>query len=94
MWILLVLTTAAAVGQAAPERTELQSMFELMDRNGDGFITANEAPRVTRVRAASVQTGDSRPGPGWIEGHDSDGDGRVSQAEFVSVEGETAQKGR
>ena len=66
-----------------------------MDRNGDGYITVNEAPRVTRVRAASVQTGASHPSTGWIEGYDSDGDGRVSQAEFVSgAKGEAAQDGR
>ena len=57
MWILLALVTAAAGGQDAPDRTDLQTMFQMMDRNGDGYISANEAPRVTRVRAASVQTG-------------------------------------
>ena len=95
MWILLALATAAAGGQDAPDRNDLQTMFQLMDRNGDGYISANEAPRVTRVRAASAQTGAVRPGAEWIEGYDRDGDGRVSQAEFVSgAESEIAQAGR
>ena len=95
MWILVALATAAAAGQNAPGRSDLQAMFQLMDRNGDGYITANEAPRVTRVRAAGVQTGAIRPGAGWIEGYDRDADGRVSQAEFVSgAEAEIAQDGR
>ena len=92
MWIVLVALASAAAGQNAPDRTELQKMFGLMDRNGDGYISANEAPRVTRVRAASVQTGTGRPGAGWIEDYDRDGDGRVSQSEFVGgAEGEIAK---
>jgi Ca2+-binding EF-hand superfamily protein len=95
MWILFALATAAAGGQNAPDRTGLLSMFQLMDRNGDGYITTNEAPRVTRVRAASVQTGASHPSTGWIEDYDRDGDGRVSQAEFVSsAEDEAVRDGR
>ena len=95
MWILVALAAATAGGQSAPDRSDLQAMFEMMDRNGDGYITANEAPRVTRVRAASVQTGAARANSEWIAGHDLDGDGRVSQAEFVGgAEAGIAQQGR
>ena len=92
MWIVLAAMVGATAGQGAPDRTDLQTMFQLMDRNGDGYITANEAPRITQVRTASLQSGASRPGAEWIEGYDRDGDGRVSQNEFVSgAEGEIAQ---
>ena len=60
MWILLAMATAAAAGQGAPDRTDLQTMFQLMDRNGDGYITANEAPRVTQ-RSHRQRADRSRP---------------------------------
>ena len=82
MWMVLAMI-AAAGGPGAADRADLETMFALMDRNGDGYVTANEAPRITQVRAAAVQAAAVRPGNSWIARYDRDGDGKVSEVEFV-----------
>ena len=42
MWILLALTTAAGPRTGCARAHRATDDFELMDRNGDGYITANE----------------------------------------------------
>jgi Ca2+-binding EF-hand superfamily protein len=85
MWIVLAIAAAAAGGQGAgmPGHADLQRMFALMDRDRDGFVTANEQPRVTRTRAEGPNRVEIRPSRSWIASYDFDGDGRVSRREFV-----------
>ena len=86
MWIVLAFVAAATGGQGAgvPGHADLQRMFALMDRDRDGFVAAHEQPRVTRARADGSNRVEIRPSRSWISRYDSDGDGRVSQREFVS----------
>ena len=81
MWTLLIGMAAAA--QGAPNAADLQNMFRLMDRNGDGYITANETPRLTSVRGQGAGNVTVRSGAAWIARYDRDGDARVSRGEFV-----------
>jgi Ca2+-binding EF-hand superfamily protein len=58
-------------------------MFALMDRDGNGYVTSSEQPRVPRIAVNGPGRGEIRPGRSWISSYDSDGDGRVSRSEFV-----------
>jgi hypothetical protein len=69
MWIVLVIAAAAG----ADAQTALETRFQAMDRDRNGFITANEAPRVAGAGGGSA----------WIAGYDSDGDARVSAREYL-----------
>ena len=84
MWTVLAMIAAAAGGQGAPDRGDLQNFFRAMDRNGDGYLTANEAPRVTAIRGEGVGNVRTQSGSSWVARYDRDGDGRISQAEYVS----------
>ena len=83
MWTVLAMIFAAAGGQGTPDPTDLHNMFRLMDRNGDGFITTDETPRVSSVSAAGAGNVTVRSGASWIARYDRDGDARVSRGEFV-----------
>ena len=85
MWTVLAIVAAAAGGQGAgtPGHADLQNMFALMDRDRNGFVTADEQPRVARIRAEGANRVEIRPSSSWISSYDSDGDGRVSRREFV-----------
>ena len=84
MWMVMGLLAAAGAHSGAPDRAELQQMFALMDRDGNGYVTSSEQPRVPRVTVNGPGRGEIRPGRTWISSYDSDGDGRVSRREFVS----------
>ena len=84
MWTILAMTVAAAAAHGAPNAADLQNMFRLMDRNGDGYITADETPRLSSVRGAGAGNVTVRSGAAWIGRYDRDGDARVSRGEFVS----------
>lgn len=75
--MIVFLALACLAGQA-PGVAE--SRFRRLDRNGDGFITANEAPRVAVTRGAAPSPG----GAAWIRAYDRNGDGRVSAVEYAA----------
>ena len=82
----LAAATPAGVDEAAvsaERRAVLERRFERMDRNGDGLIAVNEAPRVARPRCGS---GEKRQPDafGWLGAFDADGDRRVDLREFVA----------
>ncbi len=87
MWSILI---AAAVGGAAvPEqadqgeaRAAIEARFQRIDRDRNGFITANEAPRIASAGASQPQAVPATAP--WIETYDSDGDARISPAEFLA----------
>jgi hypothetical protein len=94
MWTFLAMTAAAAA-QGSPGAGDLQTLFRLMDRNGDGFITSDETPRLSNVRGQGVGNVTVRSGATWIARYDRDGDARVSRGEFVGgAQAETAAYGR
>lgn len=77
--MIVFLALAWMAGQA-PNVAE--SRFRRLDRNGDGFITANEAPRVAVTRGGA---GTASPGgAAWIRSYDRNGDARVSAAEYAA----------
>ena len=84
MWTVLAMIAAAAGGQSAPDRAELQQIFRLIDRNGDGYLTTNEVPRVTQVRGEGAGNVRAQSGSSWVARYDRDGDNRISQSEFVN----------
>jgi hypothetical protein len=78
----MALRRIAAGAQIQPA---VQPSFSRMDRDGDGFITVNEAPRVSRARQVTT-TAPASPSPGartWIQTRDRDGDAKVSAPEYV-----------
>jgi Ca2+-binding EF-hand superfamily protein len=87
--LIVLAMAAAAAGQGAPSGADLQNMFRAMDRDGNGYVTANEQPRVTRISVDGPNRATIRPSRSWISSYDANGDGRVSQREFVS--GATAE---
>ena len=84
IWTVLAMIAAAAGGQSAPDRAELQQIFRMMDVNGDGFLTANEVPRVTQVRGQGVGNVRVQSGSSWVARYDRNGDNRISQSEYVN----------
>jgi hypothetical protein len=77
--MVVFLALACLAGQAAAP-TASESRFRRMDRDGDGFVTANEAPRVAVTRGADGAA--SPGGAAWIATYDRDGDGKVSAREY------------
>ena len=89
MWLIfiaLIASEASAADEAAGIPVQaIDSRFQRMDRDRNGFITANEAPRVALARCECGSAPGAAPAaPSWIASRDSDGDGRVSAAEFSS----------
>jgi len=94
MFVVLALAAAVAANGGAPDRSAagaqvqpaVQSNFSRMDRDGDGYITANEAPRVSRARQATTAApAPASPGARtWIQTYDRDGDFKVSAPEYVA----------
>ena len=85
MWTILALAAAAAGAQGAPSRADLNGIFSAMDRDGNGFVTADESPRVTNVRSRDGTRATLRIGGDWIARYDANGDGRVGRGEFLSA---------
>lgn len=86
MWLILALAAisdAAAAGQSGEARAVLEARFQRIDRDGNGYVTGNEAPRVAMSRCQCSEAAAS-PSAGWIADFDEDGDERVSAGEFVS----------
>jgi hypothetical protein len=77
--MVVFLALACLAGQA-PDLAE--GRFGRLDRDGDGFITVNEAPRVAVTR--SVAGAPSPGGAAWVRTYDRDDDGRVSAAEYAA----------
>ena len=77
---MVVFVALACLAGQAPGVAE--SRFRRLDRDGDGFITANEAPRVAITRGATATA--SPGGAAWIGTYDRNGDGRVSAAEYAA----------
>lgn len=67
--ILASLAATAALAFAAQASADDQATFESMDGNGDGMITAEEIPAGHKMAGKFAQI-------------DSDGNGRISRAEF------------
>lgn len=61
------------------------NLFELLDADGDGFVTRTEreAARSARGGDAASAVGARRGRGGDLQRLDQDGDGRLSRAEFV-----------
>ena len=86
MWLIVVAAMVSETNIPEPAAEEAAqgalARFERIDRDRNGYITANEAPRVALVRGSG-----SGPVPNarsWIETHDQDGDSQVSRAEYLS----------
>lgn len=80
---IAVSTLAAAVANAAVD-PDIAARFARLDRDGDGAIAANEAPRVSTARTTVLPPpGQAAGAAAWIAMYDRDGDGRVSLAEFA-----------
>lgn len=77
-----IFSSADANGDGAVTRAEFlaarSNNFAKYDRNGDGFIDAQDFPRRLRARQNVSQRLDE-----LIDHFDADHDGRVSRAEFV-----------
>jgi hypothetical protein len=94
MHVILAIAIAVAANGSSPERSSagaevqpaVQSVFNRMDRDGNGFITANEAPRVSRARQAGPAAPSSASSGAqlWIQTYDRDGDSRVSVPEYIA----------
>lgn len=90
MFSILAVAAAAVSGGAdtgsapvAPAAADAR--FARLDRNRDGVITANEAPRVVRTRCDCVTVPGPQPASGgWFADHDSDGDSRITAEEFAA----------
>jgi len=87
MWSILI--AAAVGGTAVPEqadagqaRAAIEARFQRIDRDRNGFITPNEAPRVSSSAAAQPEAVPAATS--WIETYDSDGDARISPAEYLA----------
>jgi len=78
--MVVFLAMACLAGQAPPAAAE--SRFRRLDRDGDGFVTANEAPRVSITRAGDGASSDGAAA--WIATYDRDGDGKVSAEEYAA----------
>ena len=93
MDVLFFIAAAAAAagsgGADAPAEPDAgvaaEARFARLDRNGDGAITANEAPRVVRTRCDCAPSGAQPAAGGWLAGYDRDGDLRVTAAEFAAA---------
>jgi len=84
MVVFLIMSCLAgpAASLAAPPPGGMESRFRRMDRDGDGFVTASEAPRVAVTRGPGGPAGSA--GSAWIATYDRDGDGRVSAREYAA----------
>src|SRR5687767_8054949 len=90
MWLIFVAAMASETATPGPAptieaRTAIEARFQRIDRDGNGYITANEAPRLAQSRCQCASAPAVSPASsGWIGDFDSDGDARVSAAEFVA----------
>ena len=76
----------ATMASLADARATLERRFTRMDRDRNGYITPNEAPRVAQARC-NVDPAADAPAPAsqsWIQNFDGNGDQRVSPEEFIS----------
>ena len=87
MCVAMALLVATAVtslqpAEAAEARATLESRFVRMDRDGNGYVQANEAPRLSRTRCEAGDASPAQPAS-WVDGFDRDGDARVSLQEYL-----------
>ena len=89
--LFLIAAAAAAAGSGGADAPAepvaapaVDARFARLDRNGDGAITANEAPRVVRTRCDCAAAAARPAAGGWLAGYDRDGDLRVTAAEFAA----------
>ena len=83
MLVFLMLASFAWQAETTPaagNASDLDSRFRRMDRDGNGFLTPNEAPRISATRGAGAAPGAAA----WVASYDRDGDGRVSAREYAA----------
>lgn len=80
--MLPILLLAAAAAQA-PDRADLDQMFNALDLNRDGYVTPSEEPRIRNV-SSNDGRGSVRLVGSWVDRYDANRDARVSRQEFVS----------
>ncbi len=80
---MLPLLLLAAAAAQAPDRADLDQMFNALDLNRDGYVTPSEEPRIRNVRGNDGR-GSVRLAGSWVERYDANRDSRVSRQEFVT----------
>jgi len=82
VFLAMAMLGAQAGPPPAPATGAQDSRFRRLDRDGNGFVTLNEAPRVSVTRGAgdAPATG----GAAWVAIYDRDGDGKVSAREYAA----------
>jgi len=61
-----------------------REVFDLLDRNGDGFITAQELPRPKKAKDEAADAGDRarKQAEKFLRANDKDGDGKIGMGEW------------
>jgi Ca2+-binding EF-hand superfamily protein len=80
---MLPLLLLAAAAAQAPDRADLEQMFNALDLNRDGYVSQSEEPRIRNVRTSDDRAAVRLAGS-WVERYDANRDSRVSRQEFVS----------
>ena len=74
---------------ATPEQATafIAQSFEVMDRNRSGYLEADEAPRasVSVNNGPRKEVGAEQGGRMFLARFDTDGDGKVSKAEYIAT---------
>ncbi|PAA51174.1 hypothetical protein BOX15_Mlig032719g1 [Macrostomum lignano] len=74
------------LGLIPPQEVEYsawKTVFDSFDKDGSGFIEADELPKVLEEIGSTTKYNRSNF-ENWIREHDSDADGRVSYSEFLN----------
>ena len=86
MWLIVVaaMVSESNVPEPAADTAAQSALerFQRIDRDRNGYITANEAPRIASTRGSAADPAPT--GPSWIESYDQNKDSQVSSAEYLS----------